>query len=724
MKDSNYIADTYPKRITIVQAVAAVMVFVIVLTVLVAVIPQRVVSNPFEYEGYSYPEYSGYEKKSQYVEMSDGTKLAVDIYLPKGGKKNDSFPVIFQYTPYGRAFALPDQSVAEKIAGWIGTGTASSIIDRANSNNTVYGSSGDMVNLFLAHGYAYVCADMRGTGASYGWKRDFMPQLADDGYELVNWIEEQAWSDGNVGMFGGSYLGYSQLITAGKQPEALKAIIPEVVPLDGYTGEIRPGGIFLWTYSQQDMQIYLELNYYLPDEWYYPTAPVIDEDGDGDYADEIPLDLNGNGTFLDDYDYPNNPNDEPQYKDGKKREHIYYLAVYEHLQNEPYSSIGPEIIFIDTEAQLGSGENAQTLTAYDVGPGNYLSGIIESGIAVYCHGGWFDPFIRGSIELYSTLKETNPCKLIIDAGYHEGTSPYWAYFGENENSMLARYGTEYLRYFDRYLKGIQNGIDDEPPIYIYTMNGEGWHFMDEWTHSEDMLTELYLDGGNSINAARTATGTDEYMVDFTHDARWQSGWGDYKVTRWQMESPVDLPIRTEMDTQCLTYTMAPLTADSEVTGHPIIDLWVSSTANNGDFFVYLEDVDENGNAVLVTEGLLRAGFNQLFDNDIMINRGIYGIDVLPNLPWHGYEQGHYNENVFADGAIVNLKFDLLPTSWVFKKGHSIRISIACADSPTFEILSELSPNNDPTDPNNITPTITVYRNEQYASKILLPIVAK
>jgi putative CocE/NonD family hydrolase len=151
---------------------------------------------------------------------------------------------------------------------------------------------------------------------------------------------------------------------------------------------------------------------------------------------------------------------------------------------------------------------------------------------------------------------------------------------------------------------------------------------------------------------------------------------------------------------------------------------VSSTAKNGDFFVYLEDVDEKGEAVLVTEGLLRAAFSGLYDNDTMILRGASGIDVRPELPWHGFEKSQYNAEVFANGNIAALTIDLLPTSWVFKAGHRARVSIAGADWPTFEILPELSPGNDPADSGNIVPVITVYRDREHPSHILLPIIPR
>ncbi|MCP4112976.1 MAG: CocE/NonD family hydrolase [Desulfobacteraceae bacterium] len=184
-----------------------------------------------------------------------------------------------------------------------------------------------------------------------------------------------------------------------------------------------------------------------------------------------------------------------------------------------------------------------------------------------------------------------------------------------------------------------------------------------------------------------------------------------------------MDIRNEKDLKCLTYTMTePLEQDTEVTGHPIVHLWVSSTADYGDFFVYLEDVDENGDAYFVTDGLHRAGFATLMPNEDMLLTPDSGIDVLPDLPWHGYDQADYTDGIFAGGNIAEVVFDLQPTSWVFKKGHRIRVSIACADWPTFFLHPKLSPGNDPEDPDNIVPTITVYRDSEHRSRIELPVI--
>lgn len=649
--------------------------------------------------------------------MSDGTQIAVDVYLPQGGPKQSSYPVVFQYTPYGRSFAIPNTSLIDKMKMRIGVGAFSDILDRANSHDTVYGSSDQMVQTFLSYGYAYVCADMRGTGASFGSKVDFLPAFADDGKELIDWMAEQTWCDGNVGMFGGSYLGYSQLVTASKQPDALKCIIPEVTAFDGYTGEIRPGGIFLWSYSQQEMQQLLEQNQFLPDSYIYPTTPVVDEDGDGDYTDEIPIDKNGNGSFLDDYNYPEDPSDEPQYKDRKKRNHLYFLATREHLNNVPYSELGPNAECIDTKLSFDDFDGS----AYTVSPVANLDGIINSDIAIYSHGGWMDAFTRGNTEIYATLKNTNDCRMVIDPGYHMGTSPFWEYCGEDEEASIAAFATEWLRFYDYYLKGIDNGIKDEPPVLIYNMNGDGWRTESDWPLTNQKETAFYFDADASLSQEIKSYGTDEYTVDFNCKSDWGT---DYAQNRWVMETPNELPYRTIEDKKCLSYTADPLTEDTEITGYPIIDLYVSSTADTGDFYFYLEDVDENGEALLVTEGQLNASFAALYDNDNMILGGTKGIDVLPDLPWHGYETEQKNNHIFDNDNIVELKVDLMPTSWTFKKGHSIRLSIACANNEIFELTPSLAPNNKADDPENIIPIITVYRDKTHTSQMVLPVIQK
>lgn len=644
------------------------------------------VSKPFQYVGYTSPEFKGSRQFAEYVPMSDGVKLAVDVFVPTGGPERSAFPVILQYTPYQRSEIDPKKGPKRDLM------------------NTLINS------FFLSYGYALVYADMRGTGASTGWLMDFMPRICDDGRELIDWMAKQPWCDGNVGMVGGSYLGWSQTATASRGPKALKCIMPAVIPLEGYTGEVYPGGIYLQGFLKawSGFMYFSQRNYYDPKSGKLPTTPVVDEDGDGQVADEIPLDVNGNGTFLDD-GFP------PKYEDGAKRQHIYYLATKDHEKNYDYASWAAKAFFIDAASPLG-------FTLYQLGPNAHVRGLMTSRIPIYHVGGWFDGFVRGSFELYCTMRQTNPSKILITPGYHNVTGgPFWKHLGENSMAFPRKLLLEHLRFLDRYLKGIRNGIDTEPPITIYVMHGGGWRFENEWPLKRQVPTHFYFNHDRTLTVAEPTEGADTYKADFTHS----SSYGKNNGNRWlgiAGQTPSDLPIRTKKDKQCLAYTGAPMTQDTEVTGHPIVRFWVSSTADYGDFFVYLEDVDPDGRAVLVTEGQLRAGFAALYNNDEIIDSGAHKIDVLPDLPWHGFEKAEYVERILAGGKVIELVIDLHPTAWVFRKGHHVRVTIACADYPTFRLHPKLSPRNTPDDPQNRVPTITVHRSASQPSHVELPVI--
>ena len=690
------------------------------------------VSKPFQYSGYSSPQWEGFTRTAAYVPMPDGVKIAVDAFLPSGfkgeGKAPTKFPVIMQYTPYHRSMFDPKggQFLLSPVQ-----------------------------KLYLSLGYAYVGVDMRGTGGSFGWKMIMDPIIREDGKRIIDWIASQPWSDGNVGMEGGSYVGWSQLACASQSPEALKCIVPNEAGFDGFM--MFPGGIYSYAFLQywSGMMYYINRNA-VPTFWVpiAPVPPVIDEDGDGELVDEIPVDKNGQWSFSDDYAWPVDPDNPPEYSDGAARkDHFYFNAVMEHVAHPDGApgtfdadSLVGKIMFWDAKFPRGG------LIESDLNF-SFLPDIMKSKIPVYNVGGWFDPFVRNTFELYSTMKGTNPSRIMIRPVYHQGISaPFAELLGiEDWNPadpfMYQQLATESLRWYDRWLKGIENGVDKEQPVLIYVMNGGGWRQEDDWPLQRQSLTKFYFDKGKKliredIRKVRKK-GKDKYKADFSHN----SGWGPDEDMNWlakvnalsgkpapaslvfyhnrqQMFIPAETPpMRTEKDKQCLTYTTAPLEEDTEVTGHPVLQVWVSSTADYGDFFFYLEDVDESGEAVLVTEYGHRAGFKKLVDNNEMIPNNP-GIDILPDLPWHGFKKSDYTDRVFADKAIVKIVRDLYPTSWVFKKGHRIRVSIACADWPTFRLHPKLSPANNPDDKNNIIPKITVHRDKDHPSHIELPIISR
>lgn len=669
------------------------------------------ISAPMKYDGYTAKQYGDYKLVSKYVEMSDGVKLAVDIYFPRKGPRRETFPVVVEYTPYSRAYANP----------------AFKSLDGKKSRNLM-GGRGAVIPMpfcfdmdLIAHGYVLVIADIRGSGASFGSRFDMTPKIGTDGAELIEWIAAQPWCDGNVGMKGGSYMAISQILTAANKPPHLKGIFIMIYPFgfqDLYAGGVYNAG-FMKSFSDMIWTMNMNMRRTVGSFPVMPAAPVVDEDGDGKMLDEIPIDKDGDGAFYDDYNYPADPDDPPQYEDGAQREHIYYLATKDHENNLKIHEWFSRAKFLDTTAaELGLAGEYGDFDGYDINPSSSVPAVMDFGIPIYHLSGWMDAQVRSAFLFYSTARKTNPSRIMVQAGYHIMSSPFYEYFGDNNRTFSKGVKTEQLRFFDRYLKGIENGIEDEDPVALYVM-GEGVRQESAWPLEREKPTDFFFGADGSLSTAAGDPGADEYTADFSHD----SSFGPNHGNRWKMYIiPTEVPDRAEHDSKCLTYTTPPLEEDTEITGHPIVDMWVSSTADYGDFFVYLSDVTPEGKVVLVTEQPMRAGFAGLKDNDTIVGPEPAGVDVLPDLPWHGYTKADYVDGIFKDGNIVNLKFDLQPTSWIFKKGHSIRVSIAAADWPTFDLHEKLSPANDPAAPDNIVPTITVHRDAGRSSKIVLPVI--
>lgn len=663
-----------------------------------SVVEEEFISKPFRYKGYHKKEDAYLETKriSKYVEMSDGTKIAVDILIPTEGPPRDSFPVLLQFTPYNRSYMVPNMGLAKHLVssfakyGWGPEYDQSTIIP--------------YVRFLLRRGYIVVNADMRGTGASYGSQMPMAPILAKDGKEMIDWIAEQTWCDGNVGMMGPSYLGWVQLMTAAEKPKALKCIMPEVIVFDTYSEANYMGGIqatrFLTSFS--NMLEHLNLNHYKLRKGQVPALPVEDEDGDGKLADERPTRMDSLSLFSE---------RKLKYRDGKKRQnHSYYHAIKEHYDNVLVKDL------IDLDARFWDSPSPaayEGLSYKDGSPGYYAAAIAESGIPIYHSGGWFDLFNRGTFKLYSTLEKTNPSKLMVGPRWHlPSTGKAYKEYLDYKPRYMFQQAIEQLRFFDHYLRGIDNGIEKEAPIFMYVMNGK-WREEYEWPIARQRLTPFYFQDNHGMDSLATSEGEDVYQVDFEAN----SHYGKDSLSRYTITDgvPKERMKRTEKDKRCWVYDTPTLEKDTEVSGHPIVQVWISSNQDYGDLFVYLEEVDSVGDAYYVTEGKLRAGWHKEYDPNIQTGNQI---EVLPKLPWHGFKKEQFVDKALADGKVIEMRFDLMPTAWLFRKGSKIRISIAGADNGNFEPNPGLCP-----DKNNCPETeIRIHRSAERPSHILLPII--
>ncbi|MFW6140441.1 MAG: CocE/NonD family hydrolase [Acidobacteriota bacterium] len=586
--------------------------------------PEKI-SSFGKYHGYSQEKYDSWVRASQYVTMRDGTQIAIDIIRPAvdGKPVEEPLPVIWTHTRYRRA----------------------SQDDEGNIHST---AESFYIIPLLKHGYVVAAADVRGSGASFGtWQGIFTKEETQDAYEINEWLASQPWCDGQVGMFGGPYLGITQLMAASTQPPHLKAIFPMVALFDLY--EIgSPGGVlrddFLRTWSELTQIM--------------DTQPGV-----------IPVDEDPEGKML------------------KK-------ALEEHHGNRSLVEIMASLKYRDDQDPV-----TQAYPFREWHPAGFIKEINDSGIPMYIWGGWFDSFTKDTFLIYKNF--TTPRKLLIGAWSH---SPGNKEIRDHEFNLLA---VEQLRWFDYWLKGIDNGIMEKPPIRYHLMEDPGqnrWKTAQEWPLPETESISYYFSEGpsgsvESVNdgilnteSPPSESASDPYTIDYTTT----SG----TATRWDNAVGGDFsyPDMTSNDKKGLTYTTEPLREDIQITGHPVVHLCLSSSHEDGDVFVYLEEVDENGFSHYLTEGVLRLSHRTLrqppYDNLGLPYHRCFEEDIEPVTP----------------GKIVKLVFDMQPISNIFNAGHRIRVTLTGADkdNAATQILEP-------------PPTYIVYRNADYPSHIHLPV---
>jgi putative CocE/NonD family hydrolase len=303
----------------------------------------------------------------------------------------------------------------------------------------------------------------------------------------------------------------------------------------------------------------------------------------------------------------------------------------------------------------------------------YQNAMERTGVGIYSYGGWYDDFRREAFVAQNTLH--NQSKLLVGP---------WGHCQEQGFDLV----TERLRFFDYWLKNIDNGIMEEPPIYYYTVGapeGTEWRFSSQWPLSEEISTPYYFQPDRELGTkAPTSTdGRDNYLVNYDVNCATPVGFGQTCV----------------LDAKGITYTTKPLATSLESTGHPIVHLWIISTSGDANFFAYLEDIAPDGNASIITDGRLKGSLRAL---------GTPPYSVF-GLPWHRSFQE--DAMAFEPGQPAEVVIDCLPMSHVFASGHRIRLTITGAD-PREKDRTQTSP----------PPTITIHRDAIHSSYITLPII--
>ncbi len=639
--------------------IVAASLFFVVLAVALFFLYQRQagggkLSRFGEYRGYSEAVYDGNERRSEYLKLSNGTRLAYDLIIPtkKGIPANKPLPVLFKYTPYLRTFTIFDPSGKNIIAGLFDLGwkekamlwLRSKLSSRGHLMDPVFRTK--YLENMLKHGYAVIVVERPGTGASFGLMDASFEVAANNANEILNWIAAQGWCDGNIGMFGDSFQAMIQFATAATGNPHLKAIFPTSSSLDNYNAVIYRGGIFNKTFGS-----------------FFSWATSFMESGVA-----TPVDSDKDGVLL-----------------AQARAERAGSTLGK--QSEVWFKKFP---FCDSVAVDGT-------KVWETGSALYpfIDRINRSGVPVCMTTGWYDIHTADMFLWYANL--TVPKRLIIRPVDHSEVE---------ENQFDLDYGAEAHRWFDYWLKGIDNGIMNEPPIHYYNMGRskkEAWRTSAQWPLPNHKVNRFYFHEGKtgsvaSINDGFLRTGLpdhkdafDGYTVDYSTTSGKYSRWN---AVNWSRKYP---DMQTN-DQKALTYTTPPLESDMEVTGHPVVRLWFATDASDLDFFIYLEAVDGSRSTYL-TEGNLRASHRALskapFDN--------------LDLPYHR----HYKSELapVSPSLPVELVFDLLPTSYLFRAGSRVRITVTCADADNFE-----SPALDP------QPKLRVLRDTAHPSFVEFPII--
>jgi len=464
-----------------------------------------------------------------------------------------------------------------------------------------------------------------------------------------------------VGATGISYAGMTAELLLVTNHPAVKAVAPRFTQFDEYTDVAFPGGVYFSA---------------LVDTWAGFTT-ALDRDV---IPDSVPTWMRLGGTLI-------GAGVRPVDADHDRSQ--LAAAVRAHTDNFDHYAEIAQLTYRDDLTPSG-------LSIDGISPHPYAPRMQTSGAAVYSVSGWFDgSYVHAAIKRYLTLR---------NAGSRLTLGP-WPHGGERNISPSSAspdtgfdHVADLLRFFDFHLKGIDTGIAGEPPVHYFTMGEDKWQAADTWPPPAVVRT-YYCDAAHRLSTGRPAAeDADAYRVDLTattgHQTRWDGITGGAPTAQAFAE-------RSAADEKLLVYTSGPLDRDTEVTGHPIVTLWVSSTARDGQFFVYLEDADEQGHVRAITDGQLGAVHRKLSTaapayRDVVPYHSFTRADAMPLVP----------------SEVAELVFDLLPTSYLFRPGHSLRVAVAGADVAHFAALS-----GDP-------PTVQVHRGGAHASHIDLPVISR
>lgn len=603
------------------------------------------------------------------VRARDGVGLATDVYLPAaaGQPLSGPFPVILERTPYGKSRdSRSERSAAEP--------------DRAKGR-------AEVARIFVNHGFAVVYQDCRGR---YGSEGEYQKYVDDpnDGFDCCAWILAQPWCNGRIGTMGLSYAAHTQGALASAGAPGIAAMFLDSGGFsNSYQGGIRQGGAFelkqaTWAYNNG------------------LVSPGVQSN--------------------------------PSIKAEMER-----VDIHEWFRRMPWSpGDSPVRLAPDYEAYLFEQWTRGEFDEYWMQPGLYAEGYhdVWPDAPMVHMSSWFDPYPRTATENYiglSRLKE-GPVRLILGPWTHGDRSRTWAGdvdFGPGatlDGQLAPNYWELRLRWFDRWLRGIENGVDREPAVRYFVMGGgtgrrneEGrldhggrWRTAEDWPLPGAQVTPYYLHGDGILSPeAPSVEGISrEYLYDprrpvpsiggtITSGAPVMVG-GAYD----QRERPdffgCEPPYRPLAErSDILVFQTQPLEQELEVTGPLVVRLWISSDRPDTDFTAKLIDVYPpsegypDGFAMNLTDGIIRCRYRESWERPTLM----------------------------VPGEVYEVEIAAFPTSNLFARGHRIRLDVSSSNFPHFDLnFNTGEPEGEATEAR--VATNTVFFDRTRPSHVLLSIV--
>lgn len=533
----------------------------------------------------------------------------------------------------------------------------------------------EQARAFAAHGYVVAVQDERGTYRSEGVQTKYVG-MGRDGYDTVEWLAQLPYTDGQVAMWGTSYAAHAQASAAILRPPHLKTIVLNMGGLyNGWHHKIRNHGAFElaqqvgWAFGQLEAQANDPI-----------AKAMLAREKIGDWIGALRA----------------RPGLSPLALAPNFEEYVFELMT--HADYDEY---------------------------WKQGDLNWSEHYEETADIPMIHvSGWYDSYAAGAINNYAALAKIKkaPVRLMIGPWTHGGNTQSRAGDAEfGADAAIADFPTTFhLRWFDRFLKGRQNGVDDEPPVRVFVMgtgdghkdrngrlfHGGSWKTGSTWPLPGTSFVNYYLHPDGTLRTSAPAV--DHSPTTYTYDPRrpvptiggsFSSQAGLIAAGAFDQREQGALPLRARDDV--VVFQSEPLREPVEVVGPIVVRLFASSTAVDTDFTAKLVDVYPpsadypSGFDMNVTDGIVRARYR--------------------NTP--------ARQELMTPGTVYEFTIEPFPTANVFKKGHRIRVDISSSSFPRWDV----NPNTgEPLGRHRrvVVADNSIYHDLRHPSHVVLPVVER